>query len=187
MFDLDKEIHAWCRSIHSNGWKRASSNAELTDHLYCEVERLSEEGLSEKQAFLAATERMGNVEDLRLEHSKNRNLFSALSDFLLANSRIPSGGADMSKSKPLLPTITMSIGILLGGLLGAASGSFSGNESVVMVCYVLGILGGAVAGTMLGWRWHSRRNPGCDTFIVTYYSPIIRALRVLTQMGKSNP
>jgi len=187
MFELDKEIDAWCRSVRLNGWRRASSNAELKDHLYCEVERLTDEGLSEEQAFLAATERMGNVEEMRLEYSKNRNLVSSISDFLSANSRIPSGAADMSKAKPLLPTITMSIGILLGGLLGAASGSFSGNESVVIVCYVLGILGGAVAGTMLGWRWHSRRNPGCDTFIVTYYSPIIRALRVLTQMGKSNP
>jgi hypothetical protein len=152
--------------------------------LYCEVERLLEEGLSEKQAFLAAAERMGNVAELRLEYSKNRNLVSAFSDFLSANSRIPSGAVDMRKSKPLLPTITMSIGVLLGGLLGAAGGSFSGNESIVMACYVLGHLGGAVAGTMLGWRWYSRRNPGCDTFTVTYYPSIIRVLRVLTQNGK---
>jgi hypothetical protein len=158
MFDLDKEIDAWCRSVRSSGWKQASSNAELRDHLYCEVERLSEEGLSEKQAFLAATERMGNVEDLRLEYSKNRNLVPTFSDLLSAISRIP-GGADVSKSKPLLPTITSSIGMLLGGLLGAVGGSFAGHESVVMVCYVLGFLGGAVAGAMLGWRWHSRRNP----------------------------
>lgn len=64
----------------------------------------------------------------------------------------------MSKSRLLLPTITSAIGMLLGGLLGAVGGSFAGNESVVMVCYVLGFLGGAVAGAMLGWRWHSRRN-----------------------------
>ena len=164
MFDLDKEIHAWCRSIHSNGWKRASSNAELMDHLYCEIERLSEEGLSEKQAFLAATERLGNVEDLRTEHSKNRNLLSTFSDFLSPNSRLPSEGADMSKAsshpKPLLPTITMAIGILIGGLLGAVVGSFSGNESVTIACYILGFFGGAVTGAIVGWRWHSRRNPG---------------------------
>lgn len=159
MFDLDKEIHALCRSIYSNDWKRASSIDELKDHLYCEVERLSDEGLSEEQAFLTATERMGNVEKLRIEHAKNRSLLSSFSDFLLACSRIPSAGADMSKSKPLLPTITSSIGIFLGGLLGAAGGSFASNESVVMVCYVLGIIGGSVAGAMLGWRWHSRRNP----------------------------
>jgi len=157
MFDLDKEIDAWCRSVLSNGWKRASSNTELKDHLYCEVERLLEEGLSEKQAFLAATERIGNVEDLRIEHAKNRSLSSTFSDLL--NARIPSGGADMSKSKPLLPTFTSSIGMLLGGLLGAAIGSFSASESVVMVCYALGFIGGAVAGAMLGWRWHSRLNP----------------------------
>ena len=97
MFDLDKEIHAWCRSIHSNGWKRASSHAELMDHLYCEVERLSEEGLSEIQAFLAATERMGTVEDLRIEHSKNRNLLSTFSDFLLPKSRLQTKGADRTR------------------------------------------------------------------------------------------
>ena len=93
----------------------------------------------------------------------------------------------MSKTKPLLPTITMSIGILLGGLLGAAGGAFSSNESVVMVCYILGFLAGAVSGTILGWRWHSRQNPGCDTFVVTYYSPVLRAFRGLTQTGKSDP
>ena len=37
----------------------------------------------------------------------------------------------MSNSKPLLATITSSIGMLLGGLLGAAGGSFAGNELVV--------------------------------------------------------
>ncbi len=158
MFDLDKEIDAWCRSVRSNGWKQASSNAELRDHLYCEIGRLSEEGLSEKQAFLAATERMGNVEDLRLEYSKNRNLVSTFSDLLLVNSRTTSGGADMSKSKPLLPTITSSIGMLIGGLLGAACGSFASHESVVIVCYVSGMVGGSVAGAMLGYRWQARRN-----------------------------
>jgi hypothetical protein len=157
MFDLDKEIDAWCRSVHSNGWKRASSIAELKDHLSCEIERVSAEGVSEKQAFLAATERLGSVEELRLEYSKNRNLMSTLSHVLSASSRITSGGADMSKSKPLLPTITSAIGMLLGGLLGAAGGSFSGNESVVMVGYVLGFIAGAVAGAIFGWRWHSRR------------------------------
>jgi hypothetical protein len=162
MFDLDKEINAWCRSVHSNGWRRASSNAELKDHLYCEVERLSEEGLSEQQAFLAATERLGNVEDLRSEHSKNRNLLSVFSNYLLANSPIPSGGTSMSETRKrsLLPTITSSIGMLLGGLLGAVGGSFSGNESVVMACYALGFIGGAVAGAMLGRRVLSRRSRG---------------------------
>ena len=158
MFDLDKEIDAWCRSVRSNRWKQASSNAELKDHLHCEVERLSKEGVSEQQAFLAATERMGNAEDLRLEFSKNRNLLRTFSDLLSANSRIPPGGADMSKSNPLLPTITSSIGMLIGGLLGAAAGAFAGREWVVMVCYASGFIGGAVAGAMIGWRWHSHRN-----------------------------
>lgn len=161
MFNLDREIDAWCRSIRLKGGKRASSTAELKDHLHCEVGRLSEEGLSEEQAFLAATERMGNVEELRLEYSKNRNLVSTLSHLLSTNSQLPAG-EDMSKLKTWLPTITSSVGMLLGGLLGAAASSFVGSESVVMVCYVLGFLGGAFAGAMLGWRWHSRWDPQVD-------------------------
>ena len=149
MFDLDKEIDAWCRSVRSNRWKQASSHAELKDHLHCEVERLSKEGVSEQQAFLAATERMGNVEDLRMENAKNRSLLSTFSGFLLAH----------HAKEPLLPTITSAIGMLLGGLLGATIGIYSARESVVMVGYVLGFLGGAVAGAVIGWRWHSRRNP----------------------------
>ena len=158
MFDLDREFDAWCRSIRLKGGKRAPSTAELKDHLYCEVERLSEEGLSEEQAFLAATERMGNVEELRLEYSKNRNLVATASDLLSANSRLPAG-EDMSKLKTWLPTITSSVGMLLGGLLGAAASSFARSESVVMACCVLGCLGGACAGAMLGWRWHARWDP----------------------------
>jgi hypothetical protein len=65
----------------------------------------------------------------------------------------------VGKSKPLLPTITSAIGMLVGGLLAATSGLVANSESVVVLCYVLGFVGGAIVGAMLGWRWHSRRNP----------------------------
>jgi len=66
----------------------------------------------------------------------------------------------MSKtsSKSLLPTITCAIGILVGGVIGAAIGSFSNSETFVIACYVIGFLGGAVAGSWLGLRTVSRRN-----------------------------
>jgi hypothetical protein len=161
MFDLDREIDSWCRAIRLKAGKRASSIAELKDHLYCEVERLSDEDLSAEQAFLAATERIGNLEELRLEYSKNRNLGSTLSDLLAANSQLPAG-EDISKLKTWLPTITSSVGMLLGGLLAAAASSFSRSESVVMVCCMLGLLGGAFFGAMLGWRWHACWDPQMD-------------------------
>ena len=55
--------------------------------------------------------------------------------------------------RTLLPTITMSIGILIGSLLGAGVGSFASHELITIACYALGFLGGAVAGTVVGWRW----------------------------------
>lgn len=76
MFQLEREIDAWCQSIYESGCRRKAGIEELKDHLYCEIERLMSEGLSEKQAFVQATERMGRTEELFDEYFKNRNIFS---------------------------------------------------------------------------------------------------------------
>lgn len=80
MFNLDHEISAWCRSIYPNWWDRSARVAELADHLYCEVERLQAEGLSEEEAFVSATKRMGDVDALIVEHAKNRSFLLASCD-----------------------------------------------------------------------------------------------------------
>jgi len=80
MFNLDQAICNWCRSVYPNWWKRDARIAELTDHLYCEVERLCAEGLLEEEAFLVATKRMGNINTLIAEHAKNRSVLSMLYD-----------------------------------------------------------------------------------------------------------
>jgi len=76
MFHLEKEIDAWCGSIHTSWFNRKARIEELKDHLYCEIEHLQTEGLSEKQAFFIATKRLENVEELMIEHSKNRPFIS---------------------------------------------------------------------------------------------------------------
>ena len=68
--------------------------------------------------------------------------------------------ANSRDKKPLLPTITSAIGMLLGGLLGAAVGPFSRSELVTIICYNLGFIGGAAVGAMVGWRMHARRSRG---------------------------
>ena len=160
MFDLNQEIRLWCESVHNRGWRRGAKVAELEDHLHCAVERSLKEGLSEEEAFLAATECLGGLADLRLENLKNRQLLSILLECLMAGSLI-TGDEDMSNGslaprRPLLPTFTMAVGILVGGLVGAALGVWSGSESVTIASYVGGFLAGAVAGALLGWRLHTR-------------------------------
>ncbi len=66
----------------------------------------------------------------------------------------------MSNTRPLLPTFTSAIGMLLGGWAGAAAGSFASHESVVMASYIVGFIGGAICGALVGWRWQARRDAG---------------------------
>lgn len=80
MFNLDREIQAWCRSIYPNWWEGSARVAELADHLYCEVERLQAEGLTAEEAFAHATKRMGDVNTLIVEHAKNRSFVLASCD-----------------------------------------------------------------------------------------------------------
>lgn len=82
MMDLDNKIHNWCRSIHTFGRNRTARVEELKDHLYCVIEHLCEEGLTEKQAFMTATEQMGSIAALKDEHTKNKNLISLYFSFL---------------------------------------------------------------------------------------------------------
>ena len=87
-----------------------------------------------------------------------RREIDRLSGYLLQMFHESPQERNVSKSKPLLPTITMSLGILVGGLLGAVIGTWSDNESIVVACYVLGFLAGAGIGAIVGWRLHGRRD-----------------------------
>ena len=77
MFNLDQAIHDWCLSVHARD-QNAEAVDELKDHLYCEIKPLLEQGFTEEEAFHMATERLGEAEDLKAEHSKNRGRISTL-------------------------------------------------------------------------------------------------------------
>lgn len=66
----------------------------------------------------------------------------------------------MSNSKPLLPTITLALGALVGGWVGATASSFAASETLVVACYITGFLGGACLGGTLGSSWHRRSVAG---------------------------
>ena len=70
----------------------------------------------------------------------------------------PNQERPMSEKKSLLPTITSSFGMLLGGLLGLYCGSFSESEWGIVIGFALGFVGGAVVGAKVGDRWLARRS-----------------------------
>ena len=77
MFELDREVTAWSEAVHADRCRNAASTAELSDHLYCEIDRAHAEGLSDEQAFATAVARLGPASKLAAEHVKNRSLLGA--------------------------------------------------------------------------------------------------------------
>ncbi len=73
MFDLEKEVAAWARSVHADRCRGAASVDELIDHLHCEIDHARAKGLSDEQAFAAAVARLGRAGELAAEHGKNRS------------------------------------------------------------------------------------------------------------------
>ena len=68
MFNLNDEVLAYCQAVYPSGLDRQARIDELADHLYCEIDRWIGEGLSEQEAFLRATDRLGAADDLAQEH-----------------------------------------------------------------------------------------------------------------------
>ena len=77
MFHLEKQIDDWCKTV-TTGQAGADAAAELKDHLYCEIEKLRQQGLSDQDAFDAATRQLGDVGKLIAEFSKNLGYRRAL-------------------------------------------------------------------------------------------------------------
>jgi hypothetical protein len=74
MFDLEREVAAWSAAVHAQRCRPAAAGvAELTDHLYCEIDRGRAAGLSDEEAFRAAIARLGSIPELTAEHAKNRS------------------------------------------------------------------------------------------------------------------
>lgn len=70
MFQLEPQIRAWRQSLQARGLRDRERIDELEDHLYCEIERLLDQGLSEEGAFRAAIQQVGEAEALSTEYQK---------------------------------------------------------------------------------------------------------------------
>jgi hypothetical protein len=73
MFDLDREVAAWSAAVYAERCQPAAGVAELSDHLYCEIDRARAAGLSDEEAFRTAVARLGAASELTAENAKNRS------------------------------------------------------------------------------------------------------------------
>ncbi len=76
MFQLEQAMDNWCDRILVNRCNNQVKADEIKDHLYCVIERLTDEGLDEQQAFNAATRQLGEADDLMAEYAKNKALLN---------------------------------------------------------------------------------------------------------------
>lgn len=82
MFNLDREVASWSDAVNAERCQPSAGAAELSDHLYCEIERRRQEGLTDEAAFHAAVARLGTAGDLSSEHVKNRSAIGVACRFL---------------------------------------------------------------------------------------------------------
>lgn len=73
MFELDKAIDGWCRSVVKHRCTGAARLDELKDHLHSAVEYYQQQGLAAEQAFHKATQQLGDANELWREYAKNRD------------------------------------------------------------------------------------------------------------------
>ncbi len=81
MFDLEREIEHWCRTIIDCGCARETDLNELKDHLHCLVEEHRKRGHTEQDAFVEAIKQMGDTRLITDEYARNRTLLQTIAAY----------------------------------------------------------------------------------------------------------
>ena len=137
MFELEREVLAWCRSIHASGPDRQERTDELADHLFCEIDRLTAQGLSDEQAFQMATRRMGETDALIQEHSKNTGGASKVWSVFRALGTCNSGALGEMLSDKERSALLIAVSLVFAGAMLFASYLMRASEHSQTVTYAL--------------------------------------------------
>ena len=166
MHEPEQTLLAWSARVASAACLSRTRREELTDHLFCEYQRLLDEGLAPADAAEAAIENMGSVEALVREYAKDRSLLGRL--FIHFEAR--HAAAATSHMTPLqIAALTIGVSLFWAGAM-LLTGRLVGEAIKDDVVSVLLI--GWVATWMLPvalldlgsarceWRWFRRRALG---------------------------
>mgnify|MGYP000869452957 CR=1 FL=1 len=114
MFDLKAAVDTWSQTVRAGRCEGTESVDELTDHLYCEIDRARAEGLPDEQAFAAAVARMGAPKALVAEQAKNRTLRQTVCALETRDANLPSAGRSLLLAHAILwAAVILAASILL--------------------------------------------------------------------------
>jgi len=133
-FHLDKAVDDWCAAAGA-GRPGPDAAAELKDHLYCDIERRRGDGLSDHDAFLAATAALGDAGRLAAEFTKNSGCAA------------PSGGSQTVDPKNLGARAAIGLvqSLVWAVLMLAVSWTLRGTE------YAKPVFGYVFTGWLVSW------------------------------------
>lgn len=80
MFDLEKNIKEWRKSLRKKAWFEDGDIEELESHIRDRVQELKEEGISEKVAFETALREIGAPEEMATEFHKTKTVKAYVDD-----------------------------------------------------------------------------------------------------------
>jgi hypothetical protein len=131
-FQLEQSVDGWCKAIGASG-SDPDTLTELKDHLYCAIERLREQGLSDQEAFLAVTKQMGDVETLAVEFSRNDGYRARLCSRAkgISSATPPNRSERMSSIK--LASVTVVQSLVWAALMILVSATLSGTDQKTQV------------------------------------------------------
>ena len=130
MFDLNREVKSWAASVYAQRCEASASIDELSDHLYCEIERGRAEGLSDEAAFHAAVARLGSATALAAEDARNR---SALSTVCQVASKFERSTSMPQHRRALLAHAVIWASLMLAASIVMKTGGVSRGPSLLLL------------------------------------------------------
>jgi hypothetical protein len=168
-FDLNEAIRRWQHELGSSPTFCADNLEELASHLRTSVQKLKATGLSEEEAFLIATQRIGERETLQQEFAKVKP------------------AVNTSWSMLLFWSVT---GIFLLRVIFSLSDSVfwfrrmnSWRYSVIWFRDGMAVFLVVVMASLFCWRWIMGRWKGFGAFIVSRVETIARTKLISTALG----
>jgi hypothetical protein len=153
MFDLEQSIAQWRQQMLAAGIKSPVPLEELESHLRDEIERQTQSGASEQEAFQQTVLEIGQANELKAEFVKNNSVFLSLlgDNKFTAISRIVGTFSIISNS---WGAIMVSFAVIFRPIPANDGQGLRYMGLTLLAIYGIGILGGilVIRGKKLGRR-----------------------------------